>query len=261
MPEELRDFLASTTLNGSILSGASSLIVTSAANFPSSGTFDIRIDDEIITVTAVSGTTFTISRGAGTPATTAAAHSSGATVKMVLTKRAVEARGVFLLSRTVLGAPAANVDVTGISASYEDLIIVVMGRSAIVGTFDEVKFRFNNDSGNNYDTQQTESHGTTVAGAEDLTTSAGRAGWLAGSTAPANEASCAEIVVFGYARTVFQKCAHWRGTVKLANTSGNTYVAQGASYWRDTSAINRVTIYLTASNLDTGTVVSIYGRI
>jgi hypothetical protein len=91
MAEQLKDFLASTTLNGTITSGATSLVVTSAANFPTEGMFDIRIDDELLTVTAVSGTTFTVTRAAGTPATTAAAHSSGVAVKQVLTKRALDA--------------------------------------------------------------------------------------------------------------------------------------------------------------------------
>ncbi len=92
MAEQLKDFLASTTLNGGITDSALSLVVASAANFPASGTFDVRIDSELITVTAVSGTTFTITRAVGTPATTAVAHLSGATIKQVLTKRALEAK-------------------------------------------------------------------------------------------------------------------------------------------------------------------------
>lgn len=90
MAEQLKDFLAATTLNGGITSGALSLVVSDPTNFPASGTFDIRIDNEIISVSAVSGATFTVTRGQGTPATTAAAHSSGAAVRLVITKRALE---------------------------------------------------------------------------------------------------------------------------------------------------------------------------
>jgi hypothetical protein len=72
-----------TTLNGAITAGAASLVVTSATGLPSSGDFRLRIDDEILICTARSSTTCTVTRGA--ESTTAAAHSNGATVSMVLT--------------------------------------------------------------------------------------------------------------------------------------------------------------------------------
>lgn len=75
--------LAQTTLNGSITNIATTLTVTSATGFPVSGQFRIIIDSEIILVTAISGTTFTIARGA--EGTTGAAHSSGVLVTHVVT--------------------------------------------------------------------------------------------------------------------------------------------------------------------------------
>ncbi len=74
---------AITTLNGTITSGALSLVVTSATAFPSSGNFRILIDSEIILVTSVSGTTFTITRAQ--ESTTAATHSNGATITQIVT--------------------------------------------------------------------------------------------------------------------------------------------------------------------------------
>lgn len=82
---------ASTTLNGSILSGATSLVVTSAANFPTTGNFRIIVDSgvnlEYMLVTAVSGTTFTVTRGQ--EGTTAVAHSSLVQVVHVVTAGSV----------------------------------------------------------------------------------------------------------------------------------------------------------------------------
>jgi hypothetical protein len=73
-----------TTLSAAISStSATSLSVTSGTGYPSSGTFRIQIDAEIMEVTAVSGTTWTVTRGA--ESSTAATHSSGATVNIVLT--------------------------------------------------------------------------------------------------------------------------------------------------------------------------------
>ena len=79
----------STTLNGGISSGDLSLVVTSATGFPGSGNFRIRIDSEIILVTAVSGTTFTIQRGQ--EGTTAASHANSAVVNHYLTAGALDA--------------------------------------------------------------------------------------------------------------------------------------------------------------------------
>jgi hypothetical protein len=68
-----------TTLSGTITAGATSLSVASAAEFPSADPFTILIDGEVMLVTAGQGTTtWTVTRGYG--GTTAAAHTSGATV-------------------------------------------------------------------------------------------------------------------------------------------------------------------------------------
>lgn len=86
MPERFANDVA-TVLVGTITSGATSLVVASSSGFPSAGNFRIRIDDEIMTVTGVSGTTWTVSRNSETVpgGSGAAAHDDGATVAHVLT--------------------------------------------------------------------------------------------------------------------------------------------------------------------------------
>lgn len=74
---------ALTTLASAIGASDTSLTVASATGFPTTGNFRIRIDNEILLVTAVAGTTFTVNRGQ--EGTTAAPHSAGATVAQVLT--------------------------------------------------------------------------------------------------------------------------------------------------------------------------------
>jgi hypothetical protein len=72
MADELFVNDPSTTLSAAITSsGATSISVTSATGFPASGNFRILIDSELMLVTAVSGTTFTVTRGIeGTAAVT-----------------------------------------------------------------------------------------------------------------------------------------------------------------------------------------------
>lgn len=65
---------AQSTLSAAITSGATALTVASAGAFPSVPQFRIIVEDEIMLVTGVSGTTFTVTRGV--EGTAAAAHAT-----------------------------------------------------------------------------------------------------------------------------------------------------------------------------------------
>jgi hypothetical protein len=72
----------STTLNGAITAAGTSVVLTSATGFPSSGTVHIKINNEIMSGT-ISGTTISsITRGQDS--TTAVAHSNLATVELYM---------------------------------------------------------------------------------------------------------------------------------------------------------------------------------
>lgn len=71
-----------TTLSSGIDASTTSLTVASATGAPAAN-FRLRIDNELLLVTNVSGTTFTVTRGV--EGTTAASHSSAAVVTHVLT--------------------------------------------------------------------------------------------------------------------------------------------------------------------------------
>lgn len=97
-----------TTLNGSINDSTTSVVVTSGASFPASGTFRILIGTEIMKVTSVSGTTFTVQRGS--EGTTAASHTNGDTITGVVTKEALENfRSDFIIYGNYSSLPAAGV--------------------------------------------------------------------------------------------------------------------------------------------------------
>lgn len=90
MAEELYVNDPGTTLASAITStSATSLSVASSSGYPPSGNFRILIDTELIQVTAVSGTTWTIVRGI--EGTTAATHSSGTAVNAIITAGAWDA--------------------------------------------------------------------------------------------------------------------------------------------------------------------------
>lgn len=71
-----------TTLNGAINNSTTTIVVASATGYPTSGDFRIKIDSELMLVTAVSGTTWTVTRGI--ESTSAASHNNGASVTHVV---------------------------------------------------------------------------------------------------------------------------------------------------------------------------------
>lgn len=96
---------ATTTLSGAITAGDTTLSVVSAAGFPASGDFTIVIDSEILLVTGIAGSTWTVARGA--EGTTAAAHSAGASVTHVLTAAALK-DGLVQSGISFPASPATN---------------------------------------------------------------------------------------------------------------------------------------------------------
>jgi hypothetical protein len=85
MPTEVyaNDLAGAAALSSSISSTDAALVASTAAGFPATGNFRIRVEQEYMMCTAVSGTTFTVTRGI--EGTTAVAHSSGVAVQHVIT--------------------------------------------------------------------------------------------------------------------------------------------------------------------------------
>lgn len=82
--------LAQTTLAAPLAKGATTLTVVSAAKFPTRGTFRLIVDAELMLVTAVEGTTFTVERAI--EGTTAVEHGAGAALTSILTAGSIGAK-------------------------------------------------------------------------------------------------------------------------------------------------------------------------
>lgn len=80
-----------TTISSSANTTVTSLSVASGGVFPSTGNFRVKVDDEIMLCTARSSNTLTVSRAA--EGTSAASHTSGATISSVLTEGAIQRWG------------------------------------------------------------------------------------------------------------------------------------------------------------------------
>lgn len=103
---------AGSQLQGGISAGAGSLVVGDASVFPPAGRFPIVIDNEVLLVTALAGTTFTVTRGQ--EGTAAASHADGARVEYCLTQGALDrARAELQTSGTFGGRPLAGASFAG----------------------------------------------------------------------------------------------------------------------------------------------------
>lgn len=95
--------LAQTTLVSEINDSVTSLTVTDASQFPSSGDFRILIDDELITVVTVTDDVFSdLIRECETGSSTASTHAAGALVTHVRTVESLTASVLQNYSRDIV---------------------------------------------------------------------------------------------------------------------------------------------------------------
>jgi hypothetical protein len=159
-------------------------------------------------------------------------------------------KGVGCIYDTTLGAGAVSIDVTGIVGLYAHLLVVAYPRSDTAATSTDIVLRFNADSGSNYGYSTTPGPVSTTSGSSLLLTSAMPA---ASATAGVFGAMC--VVIPHYANTSNHKSACWMA----GHGGGSNTIAPGAGVWRNTAALNRITISAAAGNLIAGTRFSIYG--
>ena len=163
------------------------------------------------------------------------------------------------IDERVLGADAATIDFSGIPGNYEDLRLVVQGRSSAAAVQDVLSLRMNGDAGANYDfTVEYISNAGAAADVNVGQTSAELSS-IAAATAPADAADAVVVDIPKYARTVFQKGFTTLGGVKQGTTVGSIFARHAVGYWRSLAAINRLTLLLTTGSFKAGTVATLYG--
>jgi hypothetical protein len=149
------------------------------------------------------------------------------------------------IATTTLTATASSIDFTSISSAYTDLVLIMYLQDSGSGA----TVRLNNDSGSNYSRTLLYGSGGTATAYRDSGTTIPTGGQPSPNFAP-------EIMHFmNYSNTTTFK------TVLTRQNEGIlSFIAIGASLYRSTSAINRITINATSANsLQVGTQVSLYG--
>jgi hypothetical protein len=162
-----------------------------------------------------------------------------------------------LVAYSRLAAAATYIDLLSIPATYTDLVLIISQRAA--GNALDNGLRFNNDAGSVYSFTQLQSGASTGSPgtARNSNSTLVRAGGMEPNTYLANTFNSTTVYIPNYAGSNFKSLI---ADGANENNSTTNYAWFHAGLWRNTAAINRITLYLEGGgNLDTGTEISLYG--
>jgi len=171
--------------------------------------------------------------------------SAGAMVQIALT--------------TVGAGGAASVDFSSIPSDYNSLMLMWTGRSSDASASGYLAIRCNNDSGNNYYSEETNARGSTHSVGETLAANYAKTGYITGANASSGIASGGKITIPFYKQTTFNKVIVCESSMQESTSSAKTFIFQTGAHWLSAAAINRLTLFPYAGNLVEGTAIALYG--
>lgn len=172
------------------------------------------------------------------------------------------------LAHNHLGVATSTISWTSISADFEHLVIMGMGKSDdTVTTFDRLLARFNNDTGGNYDAQFNGPKGATaawVAGRAINQTSMLYAGWLDTALVISQHRygwAPHWWIIPHYAGTTQHKTLILVSQYQLRNSTGTEdhFALASSNIWRNTAAVNRIDLFPQTGDFAAGSQMTLYG--
>ena len=143
-----------------------------------------------------------------------------------------------------LSVAAANFDFQNIASSFISLRLIAYLRGDNASSFEFANVRFNNDGGDNYDYIDFEArHNNITFTREGIAVTAILAGVVDGSTSPANFFSVLDLICPNYANTNGFKTTSSKTTWIATGATTNIRVTRSSGWWRDTAAIDRLTLF------------------
>lgn len=153
----------------------------------------------------------------------------------------------------------ATVTFSSIPATYTHLYLAISGRSAGATTVDNVNLTFNSDTGANYDTQFTQTSGTSVTANDVRGGTSATITLIAGSTATANFLGSGNVFINNYTDTNLDKNGTYQTGAQNSTAAGGVTTRAGWFGWRSTSAITQIDLVAQTGNYVAGSVISLYG--
>jgi hypothetical protein len=144
------------------------------------------------------------------------------------------------LATTTASGSQSSISFTSIPATYTDLVLIINA-----GTNTGYSVRLNGDSGSNYSYTRIYSDGSSAASDRGTNTTDIISGW-GGSTN-----NIITVQIMNYANTSTNKTA-------ITRIGDNSYTAAVVGLWRNTAAVNQVSI-VGGSNWVAGSTFTLYG--
>lgn len=167
------------------------------------------------------------------------------------------------IAQVVTTGSAAQITFSSIPATYDNLMIIMMGRdTSTVAASLPVKMRMNADAtAANYQSQLVDGANTTPAAAVGSTSVAGaEICFIPGTLGPFPTAiGSAEIILPYYAGTTFQKTAFTKSMELYNATAAGMVAIQHAYLWKSTAAINQIIFTSGGVAFVNGTTATLYG--
>jgi hypothetical protein len=156
------------------------------------------------------------------------------------------------IARQVLTSATASVsfDLTGISG-YTDLVLVANTIIASGSTFPECSLRFNNDTTTKYSNLYLLGTGSSVISGRGSDYNYADCGYLSANSGFPNTRI---INIMNYSNTTTNKTI-----VSRASSVNGGQVIAYANLWRNTAAINSITVFTQSGNYAAGSTFSLYG--
>ena len=149
------------------------------------------------------------------------------------------------IATTTLGGATGSYTFSSIPSTYTDLVLIFGGS---MSSFGNLRIQFNSDTGSNYSFTRLLGDGSTAQSDR-------------GTAQPAINIAILDANVIGNSITSIQNYANtttYKTVIARGNSTG-TYLGASVGLWRSTSAINSITIYPAAGNLNSGSVITLYG--
>jgi hypothetical protein len=164
----------------------------------------------------------------------------------------------WLFKEVVTSGSAASVTISNIPTGWRNLRILVNARGDTAATTTVLKLQLNSDSGNNYDYQYVAGVGTSASAATTMGGSFFAMCDLVAASATAGRCSSAITDILNYVGTTFDKQMSSISSATWGTTSGTMESILFTGTWRNTAAINAVTVFPAAGAYVDNSVVGVY---
>jgi hypothetical protein len=152
------------------------------------------------------------------------------------------------IATTTLGSGQADITFTSFSG-YTDLVLIVNGTPVTAGSYN-LEMRFNGDTASNYSRTVLSGDGSAASSSRNSSQT---------KIVITNEGNLTTTInnqiinIFNYSNSTTYK------TVLARGNRANAGLDATVGLWRSTAAITSIVIFLTGSNLATGTTATLYG--